>query len=120
MMTVTLPWPPKELNPGQRVSWADKAKAAEAYRADCRRICQQDKLTAPKTDGKIHLWVTFFAPTRRRVDDNNLINSFQAGRDGVADVLGIDDNRFACHFELSDQIGGMIKIKLTDSGEEPK
>ena len=50
---------------------------------------------------------------RRARDDDNIIASFKAGRDGMAQALGIDDKRFICHPFVSDQIGGFIKARLT-------
>ena len=34
MITVRLPWPPKELSPNARVHWARKAGVSQKYRQD--------------------------------------------------------------------------------------
>jgi crossover junction endodeoxyribonuclease RusA len=111
--SVTLPWPSKELSPNARMHWAQKAKFAKAYRMACFTLCLQVKLIKPDTEGRLHLWIDFYPPDRRNRDDDNMIASFKSGRDGIADALEIDDKRFVCHPFVSDQIGGMVKVRVT-------
>lgn len=42
-----------------------------------------------------------------------MIAAFKSGRDGIADALGIDDRRFVCHPYVKDQVGGMVKVRIT-------
>ncbi len=35
MLTLTLPWPPKELSPNARQHWSKLAKTKKAYRDAC-------------------------------------------------------------------------------------
>lgn len=118
----TLPWPPSDLSPNRRVHWAKRAKAAKAYRAECGwqvrssiTIGKLAELTIP--DGKLQLWIEFYPPDRRARDDDNLIAAFKAGRDGIADALGVNDSRFVCHPKLMDQIGGMVKVTIKSGGD---
>jgi crossover junction endodeoxyribonuclease RusA len=111
MTEIVLPWPPRELSPNARVHWARRAKAARAYREACYWLCKQAGIVAPK-DGRIALDVRFYPPSRRRRDDDNAIGSFKAGRDGIADALGVDDSRFDCNYVLVDEVGGMVKVRL--------
>ena len=69
--------------------------------------------------GDIHLWIDFCPPDRRHRDDDNIIAAFKAGRDGLADALGVDDKRFRIHsWVKSDPVrGGMVKIRLTPGPE---
>lgn len=119
VIEVTLPWPPKELNPNARVYWSKKAKAAKAYREDCFYLARQiDNVVIFNhsdfdTDRKLNLWLTFYPPDRRARDDDNMLASFKSGRDGLAAALGIDDKRFISHIAVSDQIGGMVKVRVT-------
>ncbi len=113
MSKITLPWPPKQLSPNAREHWSVKAKYAKAYRMTCFALCIEAKLQKPETAGRLHLWVDFFPPDRRGRDDDNMVAAFKAGRDGIADALGIDDKRFICHPFVSDEIGGMVKISVT-------
>jgi crossover junction endodeoxyribonuclease RusA len=79
----------------------------------CWALCKEAGLVAPVTTGRLHLWLDFYAPDKRRRDDDNMIASFKAGRDGIADALGVDDHRFICHTFVRDEIGGMVKFVVT-------
>lgn len=111
-MRVNLLWPPKELSPNARVHWSKRSKAAKKYRADC---CYTVKAAKPGAlpEGPLHLWLTFFPPDKRHRDDDNMIAAFKAGRDGIADALGVDDKRFICHPMVSDQTGGYVLAVVT-------
>lgn len=111
---IALPWPPKELSPNARVHWSNKSKAAKNYRLACWALCMEAKLTHRDNGNPLHLWIDFYPPDKRKRDDDNLIASFKSGRDGIADALGIDDNRFICHAFVRDEVLGMVKILITD------
>jgi crossover junction endodeoxyribonuclease RusA len=115
---VTLPWPPKELSPNARSHWATKSKAAKAYRHACWTLAKAAGIIAPETPGRLHLWIDFYPPDRRHRDDDNMIAAFKSGRDGLADALGVNDRRFVCHPYVKDQIGGMIKVRITAGPQE--
>lgn len=112
-MQVTLPWPPSGLSPNARLHWAQKSKIAKAYRTSCFALCIEARLTKPAKEGRLHLWLDFYPPDRRHRDDDNMIAAFKSGRDGIADALGIDDKRFVCHPFVKDEIGGMVKVRIT-------
>lgn len=118
-MKITLPWPPKELSPNARIHWAKKAKASRAYRNECFMLARVAGIEA-KWDGPIHLWVTFYPPDRRRRDDDNVYASFKAGRDALAEAMGIDDNRFRYRPFLHDKVrtGGEVVISITPDQKE--
>jgi crossover junction endodeoxyribonuclease RusA len=111
---ISLPWPPKDLSPNARVHWSKKSKSAKAYRKACWALVKEAGLTAPK-EGPIHLWLDFYPPCNRKRDDDNLVAIFKSGRDGIADALGVDDNRFICHPFLRDELGGFVKFRITES-----
>ena len=117
-MVVTLPWPPRALSPNARTHWRKKAPIAKAYKKACWALTLKAGLVVPIT-GKIALWLDFYPPDRRARDDDNMIASFKHGRDGVALALGIDDKRFRCFPYVQDQIGGYIKLRITDMPEQP-
>lgn len=71
-------------------------------------------MVVPNTH-RIALWLDFYPPDRRARDDDNMIASFKAGRDGIALALGINDKRFITHPMVMDQIGGFIKVRLSAS-----
>ena len=117
MIDLVLPWPAKELSPNARVHWRKRAKAA----ADARALA---KLAAwasgwlpasVPTDGRLHLWIDFYPPTRRLPDDDNMLARFKAYRDGIADALDVDDSRFVSHPYVKEQPrkGGEVRVRIT-------
>jgi crossover junction endodeoxyribonuclease RusA len=112
MNDLTLPWPPAACSPNARVHWTKKSKAAKAYRAACHLLAKQARMTAP--DGEALLMLEFVPPDRRRRDDDNLLAMFKAGRDGLADALGIDDNVFATQIRVSKETikGGAVRVRI--------
>ncbi len=116
-MIVELPFPPSGLSPNARLHWAKKAKAAKAYRTECHLITLESGLRGVDWSGDIHVWIDFFPPDRRRRDDDNMIAAFKAGRDGIADALGVDDNRFRIHPFVQRETGGKVRVRLTPGPE---
>jgi len=112
-MNITLPWPPSALNPNARHAHpAIKWKAAKAYRSACKALAEAHGMVAPDSP-KIALWVEFVPPDRRHRDDDNMVAAFKAGRDGLADAMGVDDRRFSCRYAVADEIGGMVRVSIT-------
>ena len=113
-MVVYLDWPPAALSPNARGHWSKRAKAAKQYRADCHHLTLISKI---KVDwpGAVYLCVTFYPPDKRSRDDDNLIAGFKAGRDGIADALGIDDKRFIVHHRIGayPEKGGKVRVALS-------
>jgi crossover junction endodeoxyribonuclease RusA len=110
-MELVLPWPPKELNPNSRVHWAAKANAVKKYRRDCYLLTKVAGLSMPSTHAI--LVTTFYPPSNRRRDDDNLVAAFKAGRDGIAEAMGVDDSRLRVQPEFGDVVkGGRIEILL--------
>ena len=112
MIELTLPWPPKALSPNARTHWRAKAPVTKAYKQACWALCKESGMVAPDSP-RIALWLDFYPPDRRNRDDDNMIASFKAGRDGLAIALGIDDKRFVMRPFVQDKIGGFIKVRLT-------
>lgn len=112
MSALELPWPPKELSPNARTHWAARSKAAAAYRRACHLLTKQSGLVAP--DGRVLLVLEFVPPDRRRRDDDNCLAAFKAGRDGLAEALGVDDSRFVTEFRLADEPveGGAVRVQI--------
>jgi crossover junction endodeoxyribonuclease RusA len=116
-MIVELPFPTADLSPNARLHWAKKAKAAKAYRSECHWLTLAAGIRRIDWTGDIHLWIDFFPPDRRRRDDDNMIAAFKSGRDGIADALRVDDNRFLCHPFVQREIGGKVRVRLTPGPE---
>lgn len=112
MTDLILPWPPAACSPNARVHWTKKSKAAKSYREACHLLAKQAGIQAPK--GEALLMIEFVPPDRRRRDDDNLLAMFKAGRDGLADALGIDDNVFATQIRVSKETikGGAVRVRI--------
>lgn len=112
MTELTLPWPPAACSPNVRVHWTRKSKAAKSYRAACHLLAKQAGIQAPEGDALLML--EFVPPDRRRRDDDNLLAMFKAGRDGLADALGIDDNVFSTQIRVSKETtkGGAVRVRI--------
>jgi hypothetical protein len=122
MSEITLPWLDKALSPNARVHWSVKAKAAKQARKDgCYATLAAgfNKATFAGYDGRIHLWVDFYRPSKREHDHDNLVASIKHQADGIADALGVNDSRFRYHPFIKDETakGGKIVIRLTTGPE---
>lgn len=103
MIVINLPWPPQELNPNKRLHWSRKSRVARHYRNTCCVLAKSAiQLQGNHFAGinKLVFSLEFCPPDKRRRDDDNILSSFKAGRDGVADALGVDDNSFVTSFEV--------------------
>lgn len=119
MLTVALPFPPAELSPNKRLHWAKKAKIVKQYRWDCNMLIgmawwKEGPLRRWPYDGEIPISVTFCPPDKRRRDRDNMLASFKAGFDGIADALGVDDNRFIPTHRVGEVVkGGKVIVEIT-------
>lgn len=109
---VVLPWPSRALSPNARGHWSQRSRAAKAYRMQCFLFAKKAGLVAPA--GRILLQLEFLPPNARRRDDDNLLASFKAGRDGLADALGIDDSLFVSQVQIGEvHPGGAVRVTLS-------
>lgn len=120
MRELVLPWPSKDLSPNGRVHWAKKSKATKAARHEAKILAAAAgwrQWSIP--DGRLHLWIDFYPPTKRLPDDDNMLSRCKAYRDGIADLLGIDDKRFVSHPWVKDESrkGGEVRIRITGGQE---
>jgi crossover junction endodeoxyribonuclease RusA len=117
---ISLPWPPKELSPNARLHWAAKAKATKAYRQHCFAMAKMSRLTVDP-EKKYIMRLEFFRPARRHYDDDNLIARMKAGRDGIAQALGIDDKQFTVRHIMREKVvpGGVVLCGIYEDVERP-
>ena len=109
----TLPWPPARLSPNARPHWAALAKEKKAYRHACALTAMSQGATKINVD-KLHLTITFYAPTRRAYDLDNALARIKSGLDGLADVLDVDDSKWSLTIAKGDGIGGMVKVVINE------
>ena len=110
-MTFTLPWPPTSLSPNARTHWAKLQKAKREYRQACAWTARSqggEKMNAEA----LHLTLTFYAPTRRAFDLDNALARIKSGLDGLADVLEVDDSRWALTIKKGDTVGGFVRVEV--------
>ena len=62
----------------------------------------------------LHLTLTFYAPTRRAFDLDNALARIKSGLDGLADVLGVDDSRWALTIKKGDTVGGFVRVEVME------
>lgn len=112
---IVLPFPPAGLNPNKRLHHMALYRLKKAYREVCEKytLVSGEQIT---WDGDVHAWINFVPPDLRKRDDDNCLSAFKAGRDGMAEALGIDDNRFKAHptvAKVPDRSGGRVEIRFT-------
>ncbi|QIL72912.1 endodeoxyribonuclease RusA [Diaphorobacter sp. HDW4B] len=112
MITLTLPWPPKELSPNARLHWAQLAKAKKAYRAACGWTAKEQGARRIEA-GKLNLSLVFYPPSRRAFDIDNCLARMKSGLDGLADVLGVDDKHWTLQIARSSEIGGFVRVEVS-------
>ncbi len=86
------------------------------YRGTCKAIAGEYSHDVPM--GDLVLDLEFFPPDNRRRDDDNMIASFKAGRDGIAEALEIDDVKFQLRVRTRDKFpGGKVVVKIYEDTE---
>jgi crossover junction endodeoxyribonuclease RusA len=100
------------LSPNARVHWSKKSKATKRYKANCWALTKEAKAKID-WDGPIVVSMTFFPPNRCRRDIDNLIASSKALLDGMALALGVDDSRFYLRQQISEDLGGLVRVRLS-------
>lgn len=119
MIVVELPFPSPKLSPNARLHWAVVSKAKKAYRSACYFVAlsayQPFTLDWTPTT-KLRLAFTFYPPTNRKYDWDNLIARMKAGIDGLADGFGIDDKHFTIgNIDIAPAVkGGMVRVHISE------
>lgn len=113
MLTIILPWPPKELNPNSRVHWLKLAHHKKSYREVCAWNAMDQGARQIKADS-LHLTLEFVPPSRRPFDLDNALAQMKSGLDGLADVLGVDDSNWSLTIRKAPagEIGGMVNVTI--------
>ena len=115
MLKVTLPWPPKELNPNNKTNWHALSRVKKKYRATCHLLTLEALKGAgyARSARQIDVHLTFVPPDCRHRDQDNMVASMKAGLDGVASALRVDDVDFDLSFSVDDGVvGGMVKVEI--------
>lgn len=117
MTPITLPWPPKALSPNARVHWAVRSKATRSYFQAAYYHAKAARW-ALEHDGPVRLCITFHPPDKRHRDDDNLIASFKAARDGIALALEMNDRHFVTVATIGEPVKcGAVVVSINQGGE---
>lgn len=114
MTVIVLPWPAKELSPNARSrTYHKKSRFAKLARAGAGWLTKAAGVVAAPGGGPIPLAIIWRPPTRHKIDDDNMIARFKPARDGIADALGVDDNRFQPTYIWGEPVkGGAVEVLL--------
>ncbi len=115
--------PPRESSPNWRGAWPAKARAVREF----REMAGWATLWAVQDDMVSFAWVyqardivldveIAWAKPRRMMDDDNAWASLKAARDGIADVLEIDDRVFRIGRMTQGRGAGMVTVVLREAG----
>ena len=95
---IELPWPNRVLSPNAREHHFTVARAKKKAKADAwalaREAVGRSRFAAP-----VSVVVTFCPPDNRARDLDNMIASFKAYQDGVAQAIGVDDSQWSVHYQ---------------------
>lgn len=113
-LTVTLPWPDKDLSPNARIHWRRKSRLVKMARQAAWGAVLEARRQANAIRGeRLHLTWVFCPPDRRRRDADNIIASLKAANDGIADALGFDDSRFVSAYQFGEPVkGGAVVVTV--------
>ena len=115
-MSVTLPWPHKDLNPNSRKHRLSVAPIRKKARADAGWACKAAKMNfAHLADTGLHLRITFNPPDKRRRDLDNMLAGIKSHLDGVSDVIGVDDSKWGLTLRRGDPVkNGSVTIEVVE------
>ena len=112
-MRVTLPWPGKLLSPNARAHYMTVARAKKKFKEASWALTKQAGLVIP-ADARPQVQLTFYPPTVRRRDEDNLVAMMKSLLDGVALACGCDDSQW--HLKepiVAGHIGGYVVVEFT-------
>jgi crossover junction endodeoxyribonuclease RusA len=109
----TLPWPPATLSPNARQHYQALARAKKAYRSACWYTAHSQGLRKIEAS-RVHVDIVFVPPNKRGFDLDNLLARMKSGLDALADVIGVDDKHWSLSIRRADEIGGMVRISITE------
>lgn len=114
-VTITLPWPDKQLSPNARVDRRARARlvAETRSRAGLETLRQWPARGLP-VGNTIPLRLRFFPPDLRHRDLDNCLASNKAQIDGLADALQVNDTEFRpITIDWGDVVpGGQVVVEI--------
>lgn len=121
MIRIILPWPPRDMHPNARIHWARRAQGAKMCRtigAGCTYVAGIRK-GDPDIPQAVKASITFYPPDNRRRDLDGMLSSIKSYLDGIADVIGVDDSKWAISINRGPvKKGGEVNVVLHEHAEE--
>jgi len=113
---IVLDWPPKVLNPNVNRHWGEKARVKARYKSDCQILARTQGVRKIEED-KLDVSVIFTPPDNRLRDQDNMIASFKSGQDGIADLIGVDDQHWDMSYAfLPPSVPGSVTVVISPKG----
>lgn len=101
-LVVTLRLPPRILSPNARPHWAAKARAVRQYREAAYLLALAER--PPRPMRRARVTATFYFPSRRRRDPDNLLASLKPAFDGLADAGVVTDDSGLIHMPVEQRV----------------
>jgi crossover junction endodeoxyribonuclease RusA len=110
---IFLPWPDRRLSPNARVHWSSLARAKKSAKLAAFYLTKEAGLDRIEADS-LTVRYSFFPPSRRAYDLDNLVASMKAAADGIALAVGIDDSKWSIAISPRGPVeqNGMVKVEL--------
>ena len=116
MMRIELSWPARTLSPNARAHWRVKAMATRIAKDEAFLLTKASRFRADP--GLIPMRITFHPPDHRHRDDDNMIASFKAARDGIALALRVDDRVFRPSYHFAEPVkSGRVVVEIYEIEE---
>ena len=117
MNTIILPWPDSRYYPNnfRKLHWGTQTQLAASARFEGATEARQSKLQVSVNDeGVLPVTLEFTPPKRRGIqpDDDAMISMIKSHRDGIADVIGIDDNKWRINKPVIHPREGRGQVKV--------
>lgn len=93
MIVLTLPWPDSRLSPNARTHRMEKARLTKKARADAGWLTLNALGRQRVNSYRVDVRITF-TPPRSTINLDNAIGAFKAAQDGIADAIGVPDERW--------------------------
>lgn len=92
---IRLPWPPTKTSAnGSQGDFQGKARSAKSYKVTCAWECRAQNIKPISATGDVSVRITYYPPSHRRMDWDNISNRAKQAWDAVAEATGIDDGRW--------------------------
>jgi crossover junction endodeoxyribonuclease RusA len=113
MAEIFLPWPDRRLSPNARGHWSSLARAKKSAKNVAYYTTLEAGIGKIEADS-MTVRYSFFPPSRRAYDLDNLVASMKAAADGIALAIGVDDSKWNIAVSPRGPVerNGMVKVEL--------